>query len=186
MNLGVKNKADLMLALLYAGDSSKIEGITRLEKLLFLLKKEKGFLSNAAPQDDFNFYPFRMGPWTNEVYDEVDFLESLGLLTKEKESKETPADTASQDELFSNLLLDKYQKTNFIHSEKGTDVFGLTDNGRQKALAIWNKLSDVEKRDIIELKRNFNKMDLKKFLRYVYLKFPEYASESEIKDSLGL
>jgi hypothetical protein len=53
----IKKKTELLLSLLYAGEknssediqeSKSIVGITRLEKLLFLLKKEAGFLSNAT------------------------------------------------------------------------------------------------------------------------------------------
>ncbi|WKZ60532.1 MAG: hypothetical protein QY309_03440 [Cyclobacteriaceae bacterium] len=194
MDMGVNNKAELMLALLYAGmdnsqnqKSQPVEGITRLEKLLFLLKMEGGFLKNVSDEDDFHFYPFRMGPWTNEVYDEIDFLESLGLVTKKDDaSKEAnPADQAYVEELISNTILTKYQKTDF-GMDKGTEVFSLTVEGKNKALNIWNRLSQEEKDNIVDLKRRFNTMNLKQFLRYVYQKYPQYATESEIKDALGI
>jgi hypothetical protein len=188
MKNSIKNKEELLIALLYAGElrPAKIEGITRLEKLLFILKMEKGILKDVSHENTFNFFPFRMGPWTNEVYDEIDFLESLGLLSKNKEKKDTPSDTASIDELFTNTLLDKYQNSENIPNEKGTEIFSLTVEGEEKAKKIWEKLADEEKKNIQEIKLKFNKMDLKKFLRYVYAKYPEYATESEIKDSLGL
>lgn len=184
----IKNKAELLLALLYAGQehNSRVEGITRLEKLLFLLKKEKNFLNDVQDKDDFHFFPFRMGPWTNEVYDEVDFLDSLGLVKKDKNTKDTPADTASLDELFNNTLLDRYQKNESKTFDKGTESFSLTEKGIEKAKQLWSNISDDQKRDIIEIRSKFNSMDLKKFLRYVYINYPEFASASEIKDSLGL
>lgn len=110
---GYKNKAELILALLFAGDQefpTSIEGITRLEKLIFLLKEEKGFLKEKTDEDNFNFIPFKMGPWSSEVYDEVDFLESLGLINKDSNEKQSPADEAHNDELFDSMILDKYQK----------------------------------------------------------------------------
>lgn len=188
----ITNKAELLLSLLYAGEdynyenqqSTEIEGITRLEKLLFLLKNEKNFLLNVSKEDDFNFFAFRMGPWTNEVYDEVDFLDSLGFLEKEVENKSIPSDKASIDELFSNSILDKYQKDN-VSNINNTEKFRLTDKGRKKGLEIWNRIDDEEKKNIIDIKRKFNKMNLTQFLRYVYKKYPEYTTESEIKDSLG-
>lgn len=79
---GIKTKVDLLLALLYAGkreEATPIEGITRLEKLLFLLKTEEGFLSTRTDDDTFNFIPFKMGPWSSEVYDEVDFFRIFRL-----------------------------------------------------------------------------------------------------------
>lgn len=194
MGMGVNNKAELMLALLYAGmdnsqnqKSQPVEGITRLEKLLFLLKMERGFLKNVSDEDDFHFYAFRMGPWTNEVYDEIDFLESLGLVTKKDDaSKEAnPADQAYVEELISNTILNKYQKTDF-GKDMGIEVFSLTAEGKNKALNIWNRLSQEEKDNIVDLKRRFNTMSLKQFLRYVYQKYPQYTTESEIKDALGI
>lgn len=185
MDSGINNKAELMLALLYAGtnegnkdvqQSTEIEGITRLEKLLFLLKKEKNFLSNVSQENDFHFFPFKMGPWTNEVYDELDFLESLNLIKKEEEHKSNVADDAYVDELFNNAILEKYQRQDF-GKEKGTKIFRLSDEGKQKAANIWRRLTDQQKADIIEVKRKFNKMNLRQFLRYVYVQYPEYTSE---------
>jgi hypothetical protein len=193
MSTGVKNKAELILALLYAGmddpkgpqRSVEVEGITRLEKLLFLLKQEKQFLKNVSQENDFHFFPFKMGPWTNEVYDEVDFLESLELVSKVEESGSNAADEAYVDELFSNSVIEKYQRSDF-GKEKGTEVFKLTTGGKEKAAAIWQRLEPSERADIIDIKKKFNKMTLKQFLRYVYMKYPEYTTKSEIKDSLGL
>lgn len=186
---GIRNKTDLLLALLYAGEpsnvrsSTEVAGITRLGKLLFLLKIEEGLLHNVSQENDFNFVPFRMGPWTNEVYDEVDFLEALGLLKKRSGGKRSAADVAHDDELFDAAILDKYQQ-DAACIDQNAEVFSLTEKGREKARTIWNRLSDKEKQKIMRVKRKFNNMNLKQFLRYVYKMYPEYASESEIKDYL--
>jgi hypothetical protein len=190
---GIKNKTELLLALLYAGDgnsapishSSPIVGITRLEKLLFLAKIEHNLLSAAPDDKDFHFVPFRMGPWTQEVYDEVDFLESIGLLVKERRSGISVEDEAHNDELFGDLVLDKYQRGS-ISSDETTDSFQLTEDGRKKAAEIWHRLPADEQQKLIALKRRFNSMNLRQFLRYVYQKYPEFAEASEIKESLNL
>jgi len=129
---GVRNKTELLLLLLYASDgptpspsAAPIVGITRLEKLLFLAKLEQSFLHDAPYEQDFHFVPFKMGPWTQEVYDEVDFLESLGLLAKEQQGELSVEDEAHNDELFSDLVLDKYQKSS-IALDETTDAFQLT------------------------------------------------------------
>ncbi len=188
--MGIENKTSLLLALLYAGKeensasspfSSHIVGITRLEKLLFILKLDEGFLADVGEKDDFSFVPFRMGPWTNEVYDEVDFLESLGLLKKKSEKNRSAADAVHEDELFDSLILDKYEEDAACVNQD-TEVFSLTEEGKKKALEIWNRLTSLEKPKIINVKRKFNNMNLKQFLRYVYKKYPEYTTESEIKD----
>ena len=191
MKRGLKNKADLLLALLYAGEgkppdsrsSGEIAGITRLEKLLFILKMDEGLLTDVLREDNFNFVPFRMGPWTNEVYDEVDFLESLGLLKKRTGKRRSAADAVHDDELFEAVILEKYQE-DAAYTNHTAEVFSLTAEGREKAQAVWNRLSDEEKQKIISVKRKFNNMNLTQFLRYVYKKHPEYTAESEIKDYL--
>ncbi len=193
MSKRIKNKAELLLSLLFAGEqdsssgqySTSIEGITRLEKLLFILKIEEGFLADVPEKDDFNFVPFRLGPWTNEVYDEVDFLESLGLLDKENPDQCSAIDSEHDNELFSAMVLDTYQQNSIPRSEE-CEVFELTAAGKEKALEIWNRLSDQEKNIIIRVKRKFNKMNLKQLLRYVYKRHSEYTAESEIKDYLGI
>jgi hypothetical protein len=191
MTMGIRNKADLLLALLFASDSIPTEsptpvvGITRLEKLLFLLKIDEGFLNDVPSKDSFNFVPFKMGPWTNEVYDEVDFLESLGLLTKDSDEKRSEIDAVHDDELFNEMILDKYQKNTTFMNEQ-SETFMLTDSGKIKAKEIWNRLTNEEKNRLLNVKSKFNKLNLKQFLRYVYKKHPEYTTESEIKDYLKL
>lgn len=188
---GIKNKTELLLALLYAGDTaesgiaSPVVGITRLEKLIFLAKIEQGLLKDAADDQDFHFVPFRMGPWTQEVYDETDFLESLGLLIREERAGVSVEDEAHNDELFSDLLLDKYQSSPMSRNE-ATDAFELTAAGKNKATEIWSRLSNDEKQKLIGLKRKFNNMNLRQFLRYVYKKYPEYTEASEIKEYLNI
>jgi len=189
MTTGIKNKAELILALLFAGDQefpTSIEGITRLEKLIFLLKEEKGFLKEKTDEDNFNFIPFKMGPWSSEVYDEVDFLESLGLINKDSNEKQSPADEAHNDELFDSMILDKYQKESLVFSDERTEIFKLTEKGKKKAKQIWDRLPKEEQEKIISVKKKFNTMNLKQFLRYVYKKHPEYTTASEIKEYLGI
>jgi hypothetical protein len=186
---GLRNKTELVLALLYASDisggSQPVVGITRLEKLIFLAKIQEALLSDAVDEQDFHFVPFRMGPWTQEVYDEIDFLESIGLLVKEERPGVSVEDEAHNDELFSDLLLDKYQSSP-VYRNEGTDAFQLTAAGRKKAADIWSRLSIDEKQKLMGLKRKFNTMNLKQLLRYVYKKYPEYTEASEIKEYLNL
>lgn len=189
MTTGIKNKAELILALLFAGyqeSPTSVEGITRLEKLIFLLKEEKGFLKDKPDEDSFTFIPFKMGPWSSEVYDEVDFLESLGLINKDSNEKQSPADVAHNDELFDGMILDKYQKGSLVFSDEKTEVFKLTEKGKKKAKEIWDRLPKEEQEKIIAVKKKFNTMNLKQFLRYVYRKYPEYTTASEIKEYLGI
>lgn len=187
---GIRNKTELVLALLYAGEqaagrSLPVVGITRLEKLLFLAKVEEAFLSSVPEDQDFHFIPFRMGPWTQEVYDETDFLESIGLIDKNERGKASVEDEAHNNELFSDMILDKYQNAQFGGNE-ATETFQLTNDGRKKATELWGRLSEEEKRSLVGLMKKFNNMNLRQFLRYVYQKHPEYTEASEIKEYLNI
>lgn len=187
--MALQNKAYLLISLLYAGDgktNQSIEGITRLEKMLFLLKIDEGFLSDVPNEDNFNFVPFKMGPWSQEVYDELDFLDSLGLIKKNKTGQTQEEDVIHSDELFDSLTLDKYQKNEAAFFDKSTETFALSGKGVEVAKKLWVKLDEDEQKKIKMLKKKFNRMNLKQFLRYVYKKHPQYASKSEIKDYLGV
>ena len=189
----VENRAQLLLALLFAGEKETgselpityIDGITRLEKLVFLLVHEAGFLIEKSQEEKYNFIPFKMGPWTNEIYDEIDFLESIGLVNSERSLEIADVDKAHSEELFDSALMDKYQKKQYSQNET-FNIFKLTEEGKRKALILWNKLPQNEKAKIIDIKKKFNNMSLKQLLRYVYKKYPEFTEQSEIKDSLNL
>lgn len=188
--MGISSKAELLLSLLFADDglqkSAPVNGITRLEKLIFLLKKDTNLITPNTDKEIFNFVPFKMGPWSQEVYDETDFLESLGLLTKRKIGDNSPEDKSHNDELFSSIVLTKYQKNEFIAPSDYSEQFELTEKGKVVAKKVWDNLSDEEKKNIINIKAKFNRMNLRQFLRYVYKKYPEFASKSEIKEYLGI
>lgn len=75
-------KTDLLLLLLYVYDRRPVVGLTRLVKLLFLAQME------ALPDDPlrahgcapFDFVAHRFGPFTFDIYDEVEFLKSVGMM----------------------------------------------------------------------------------------------------------
>ena len=72
-------KSDLILLLLYGDNRNPIVGITRFEKLVFLTQKQVLDKSNIATVK-FDFGPGRFGPLSMEIYDELDFLKSVGMI----------------------------------------------------------------------------------------------------------
>ena len=74
-------KSDLILLLLNGDNKYPITGITRFEKLVFLTQKEVLDKSNSATIK-FDFGPDRFGPLSMEIYDELDFLKSVGMITE--------------------------------------------------------------------------------------------------------
>ena len=71
---------DLTLCLLYVDGQFPIEGMTRFEKLIFLTKEEV-LKKGKEEVREFTFEPDRFGPLAVELYDELDFLKSSGLVS---------------------------------------------------------------------------------------------------------
>ena len=74
-------RTDLLLLLLDAHDRRPVAGLTRLVKLLFLaqmevLPDEPLRTHGCAP---FDFVAHRFGPFTFDIYDEIEFLKSVGM-----------------------------------------------------------------------------------------------------------
>lgn len=189
----VRSKTDLVLALLFAGDSgasvnAPIGGITRLEKLVFLVSQEKnGILSQLDdPTDVYEFRPYKMGPFSPEVYDEIDFLKGIGLIADSPIRDSTGAASVERDELLDEQLLDKYTRTDHSIDESPDVKVSLSTLGLEAGRRAFESLTPDEQRFLLDLKQRFNRVPLKDFLRYVYKKYPQYASKSEIREYLGL
>jgi uncharacterized protein YwgA len=75
------SRQSLLLLLLGADESGAtsvgIGGMTRLQKLLFLLWKEAGI---EEVDRGFEFKPYKAGPYSRKLYDELELLENLGLI----------------------------------------------------------------------------------------------------------
>src|SRR5712664_2385828 len=79
----ITGPADVLMVLLYAPANAKdagapIRGITRLQKLMFLLWKEGRFLEDVANLYDFHANDY--GPRMDELYDIVEFFAAVDLL----------------------------------------------------------------------------------------------------------
>src|SRR2546428_10866699 len=88
----IESGADLVMALLYApGGTGKvgeeIRGITRLEKLVFLLLKVVGFESRTRGELSYKAYDY--GPYSGELIDILQALKGEGLLQSELVSLES-------------------------------------------------------------------------------------------------
>jgi len=74
------NRKDLILLLL--GVSVKpdlgegINGITRLQKFLYLLEREENLKPDA---DGFEFIPYKAGPYSEKLYDDLVLQRHLSL-----------------------------------------------------------------------------------------------------------
>ena len=73
-------KTDLVILTLHAGGGRPVVGITRLVKLVFLFQAEAPAGGRRAPLGGpFDFVAHRYGPFAPDIYDEIGFLESVGM-----------------------------------------------------------------------------------------------------------
>ena len=178
-----------MLLLLGVGPEGElaegIGGITRLQKFLYLLEKETGL----TPTDNgFDFAAYKAGPYSSKLYDDLEFLENLGFVETEVAAEATPAEAAEVDLLnfddlmgdgagdgLDTLAPDAYEERRFRISEEGTN-------------RIRNLLESGEYQPVIDgirkIKRKYGNYSLSDLLYYVYTKYPEMTTESEIKDKV--
>jgi uncharacterized protein YwgA len=92
---------DLELLLLGVGAkpnrlTSGISGITRLQKFLYLLQEEGHVSPNG---DGFEFEPYKAGPYSAKLYDDLEFLENLGLVQSDITAEATAPEAAEIDML---------------------------------------------------------------------------------------
>ncbi len=144
------NRTDLLLFLLYAaGPSGKncetIGGKTRLQKEVFLAQKD---LKDKNIKSNYFFRPYHYGPYSIELYDDVNWLASEGIIEIRK------------------IRLEKRG----IYTE-----YKLTSKGINE---MEQKLDDPNMKisfDIISgIKKQYNKMNIVSLVEYTHNKYPEY------------
>lgn len=170
---------DILLALLYAKGSEKeneeVRGTTRLEKLLFLLSKEGGF--SKYLENEYRFVAYDFGPFSDEIYDDIEMLKDGELIETIKDKREYYAEDVDRDESIEQADLEE--------TEKDVSIYRLTPNGIKVARHLFeNELTKEERNRITEIKKKFNSMPFYKFLKYVYERYPEMTTKSMIKDDL--
>jgi uncharacterized protein YwgA len=177
------------LVLLLVGLSDKgipndsIAGITRLQKFLFLLEKECGL---TPTKDGFEFQAYKAGPYSSKLYDDLELLENLDFLESEVEGDASEAEAAEVDLLDFDQLMDSadeeeaksadaYEERKFKLSKSGKDRINqlLTEDA-------YKPLAD----GIRKIKSKYGHHSLNDLLYYVYTKYPDMTTESEIRDQV--
>lgn len=150
-----------------------LSGITRLEKLVYLLEKETRF---EAVGRFFPFFAHNFGPFSKEVLEAVDFLEGCTLLEVREKAYGTLYAAADEDELSTEITDDAEGQVEVKERE-----FRLTDNGRivaqkmRQAVAA-RRPTDVKELDELVLK--YGAWPLRQIIRYVYRQYPEMTVKS--------
>jgi uncharacterized protein YwgA len=154
-----------------------IQGTTRLQKLLFLLENEANL--RATKGSDFQFEPWRFGPVSKELYDDLEKLENLGLLETHPIAASSATELDEYGLSYDDLMGDEKQEAEEITEEKR---YRLTPKGIE-----WvNEHVDRKKqREVVDkirrVKAKYGALSLQDLLHYVYTKFPDMTTASEIK-----
>jgi hypothetical protein len=150
-----------------------LEGITRLEKLIFLLERETPARDWMTEKADFRSY--RFGPFSSKVYEAVDMLAAADIV---RDSAKKSTDVADRWESVSALMeegdLDPYT----------TRDFTLTARGRAYYDALLSELPPNAEEVLADFKKRFGGLPLRQLVRYVYERYPQFTDQSEIRDEI--
>jgi len=162
-----------MILLLHAsnprGDSA-VRGMTRLQKLLFVIEQK------LASQSQF--YAFNYGPFSEEVNDAARALEIAGF-TRSSEP------VASGPPTFQQMMA-----TVVNRAGPGDDVkvveFALNDRGHEAAEALRQSSPGYEQlfRFVESIRKDWDSGDLDELVARVYQTWPKYAEKSVIREKV--
>ncbi len=151
----------------------RINGVTRLEKLVFLLEKElpnlATFLVESADFESHNF-----GPFSAKLYSAVEVLEAADLL--EERHVRTQSQAESWEE---SVLIGVDERDEYVERQ-----FRLTERGRRYYEALVSELPNAVPEQVGELKARFGSVPLRQLIRYVYSRYKEYTDKSLIREQV--
>lgn len=151
----------------------RIEGITRLEKLIYLLEVESDLRKLLSESADFQ--PNKFGPFSSKIYHAIESLEAAGLVEDSTKLADTPADSWESLEVIGEDL-DPY----------ATRDISITDLGRSYYRVLVGELPKGTEAELSAFKDQFGRLPLRDLIRYVYTRHPEMTVKSVIrKDVLG-
>jgi len=168
--------------------AGSISGLTRLQKFLFLLERQGHVVPTGT---GFDFEPYKAGPYSPKLYDDLELLENLGLIRSEAAAESTPQETADINRLSFEELIGGFEVLS--RSEEGFDGVSLTtDSFEERRFALTEAgikriqtfLQDEKYSAVIDgikkVKSTYSNYSLRDLLHYVYSKYPEMTTESEI------
>jgi hypothetical protein len=153
---------------------NRVDGITRLEKLLFLLEHETPLGNQLSENPEFESHNF--GPFSSKIYQAVDTLAAAGLIEDSAAIASSTDDAWEAEHLIGTSPSDPYATRNF----------SLTDKGRRYYKALVEELPSDTEATLERFKQRFAALPLRQLIRYVYQKYPGYTDKSLIRrDILG-
>lgn len=171
---------DILISLLYAegvhdNQSEPIEGITRLDKMLFLLSEDDDF--KVIIQQGYNFEADNFGPFAAELFDDIEALkhENIIIITSSREPKNR-VEVADEEK-----NIDPMEDDNPSDYDFSVNVYQLTEQGNRVGKLLWEGLTDIQRKKLVNLKKAWQTRPLSDLLHYVYSRYPKTTEKSKIK-----
>ena len=207
----INNERFTLMLLLYSKGATNrinepVEGITRVQKLMFLLSKERA----VAQVGKLKFEPYAYGPYDQTIYDNLAFLRNMRLLD-DGSAEDQSGENATTDDLMSVVNaqttvpvrdateFDEDVSFDFLMEGLADELPDRYQTERYKLSALG--IAEVEHRlkaaqndpnlpkvlgAIENVKTRFNQMRLREILKYVYDKYPDSAKNSVIADAVRI
>jgi uncharacterized protein YwgA len=140
-----------VLLMLYADNGAAVKGKLRLEKLMFLLDQMIRSKRLHIADRPYDFRAYSYGPFSEEVYDDVELLKDLGLVT-----------ISGPEEDPTYQITDKGKK--------------LVEKMIQQGVLPGSLLNEIN-----SLKKRWNQANLYSLLKYIYENYKEFTQKSLIR-----
>jgi hypothetical protein len=153
----------------------EFRGITRLEKLLFLLASEQGA---KDAETLFKFEPYKFGPFSKDVYSATEFLRGLNLL-EIRDNSAVSYYAATEETALNSEISDDEEDVPVPEVREKTFVLtpaGMTAAGNLRRIWQDQRPEDLEK--ILTVVRRYSRLPLNQLIRYVYRQFPHTTENS--------
>lgn len=183
------NGTDYLLLLLYLDNKAPIYGAIRLEKMMFLFNeeiaprlKETGLDSDKLP----GFISYNFGPFSKDVYEQVELFKGIGFIQvtdlKLKRNEELiGVDDWEEGPFSKDLIYSGFQ----LNDEKHFYEYRMLKLGEDYVDCKIRPELTAEQLDVLlQFKKKITSLSPKQILRYVYTKYPDFTSNSLIKDEV--
>lgn len=188
MGASIGRRDLLMLVVGLAAENrldDEIGGITRLQKYLYLLGREEGIVPSG---EGFEFQAYKAGPYSSRLYDDLEFLENLGLLESEVTADVSELEVPEVEALdFDQLLGNGPSGGSATETPEAFEErrFRLTRKGASRVRELLSRPEMHPFADgIRKMKSKYSGHSLSDLLYHVYTKYPEMATASEIRDKV--
>jgi hypothetical protein len=185
----IEDVSDLLLLILRANSSlglPRLSGVTRLQKLVFLTTRDSRYtdLVRRGIAPDVDFEPYKMGPFTPDIYEAVETLATFRPQLLEATAESSGVDALEAARYVEELDLDSRQASG--SRPPRPMEYRLTESGKRVADALWADAPPELQEAVQDVLHQYGRLPLRELLRRVYVAHPDMTVRSEIKRDLGL